>query len=193
MAAAGVQPWNSTGDRSLSKSRRSRNPSRPGNPRTQVSNGQQVKPWISAVHDAYELRHGFLGTEIRIAFQAMQKAFVRKAGPALAPPYGTLLLIALERPDLTQQQLSEAIGLQRSTMTRAIDTLQRRGLLRRHVHVRDRRSHAIRVTPRGSRLARHLRPIIFELEAQLARDLGAHRRALLIRLLRETQDSLWKA
>ncbi len=177
----------------MSKLRNSVKRGRLARPRTRNAVPGQGKRWISAVHAAYELRHGFLGTEIRIAFQAMQKAFARKAGAILDAPYGTLLLIAHERPNLTQQQLSEAIGLQRSTMTRAIDTLQRRGLVRRHLHASDRRSHAIRVTLRGSRLARRLRPIIFGLEAQLARALGARRRTLLIRLLRETQDSLWKA
>jgi DNA-binding MarR family transcriptional regulator len=149
--------------------------------------------WISAVHDATDLRHGFLGTEIRIAFQAMEAAFASRAAMTLAPAHGTLLLIALERPNLTQQQLSEAIGLQRSTMTRTIDTLERQGLVQRHVRAADRRSYAIRVTPRGARLAQRLRPIIFGLEEQLEMHLGPDRRALLIQLLRETQDILWTA
>jgi DNA-binding MarR family transcriptional regulator len=149
--------------------------------------------WISAVHDATDLRHGFLGTEIRIAFQAMETAFASRAAMALAPAHGTLLLIALERPNLTQQQLSEAIGLQRSTMTRTIDTLERQGFVQRHVRPGDRRSYAIRVTASGARLARRLRPVIFGLEEQLGKDLGPQRRALLIQLLRETQDILWTA
>jgi DNA-binding MarR family transcriptional regulator len=167
-------------------------PRRPPPSNTTLKPTLHLTGWIAAVHDATELRHGFLGTEIRIAFQAMERAFASRTGMKLAPAHGTLLLIALERPNLTQQQLSEAIGLQRSTMTRAIDTLQRQGLVERHVRRGDRRSYAIRVTTQGARLARRLRPIIFELEAQLDRGLGRKRRELLIRLLREAQDVLWK-
>jgi DNA-binding MarR family transcriptional regulator len=167
----------------------------PSNPSPSNTTSEPTLPvtgWIAAVHDATELRHGFLGTEIRIAFQAMERAFASRTGTKLAPAHGTLLLIALERPNLTQQQLSEAIGLQRSTMTRAIDTLQRQGLVQRHARPGDRRSYAIRVTAQGARMARRLRPIIFELEAQLDRGLGHKRRELLIQLLREAQDVLWK-
>lgn len=145
------------------------------------------------MHQATRLRHEFLGTEIRIAFQAMDAAFARHSGLALAPAHGTLLLIADERPNLTQQQLSAAIGLQRSTMTRAIDALERQGLLVRCVRRDDRRSHAIRVTAAGARLAKHLRPVIFGLERRLSRGLGRRNRMLLMQLLRRAQDILTSA
>jgi DNA-binding MarR family transcriptional regulator len=147
--------------------------------------------WITAVHEAARLRHEFLGTEIRILFQAMDRAFAKKAGATLAPAHGTLLLIVKERPNLTQQQLSEAIGLQRSTVTRTIDAFERRGLVRRHARTNDQRSYAIRVTSKGARLAKRLSIIIFGLERQLAKGLSTNQRRLFIQLLRQTQDNLW--
>jgi DNA-binding MarR family transcriptional regulator len=152
--------------------------------------GQQ---WIMAVHEAARLRHEFLGTEIRILFQAMDRAFAKKAGATLAPAHGTLLLIVKERPNLTQQQLSEAIGLQRSTVTRTIDAFERQGLVRRHARTDDQRSYAIRVTAKGARLAKRLSPIIFGLEKQLTKGLSENKRRLFIQLLRQTQDNLWMA
>jgi DNA-binding MarR family transcriptional regulator len=143
------------------------------------------------VHEAARLRHEFLGTEIRILFQAMDRAFAKKAGATLAPAHGTLLLIVKERPNLTQQQLSEAIGLQRSTVTRTIDAFERRGLVRRHARTNDQRSYAIRVTSKGARLAKRLSIIIFGLERQLAKGLSTNQRRLFIQLLRQTQDNLW--
>jgi DNA-binding MarR family transcriptional regulator len=155
--------------------------------------GTDGAQWLAAVHSqpATQLRHGFLGTEIRIAFQAMQSAFAARAGRGLAPAHGTLLLIVEERPDLTQQELSVAIGLQRSTMTRSIDVLERQKLVERRAREGDNRSYAIRLTAKGVRLARRLRPVIFSLEAHLAAGLGRKRRAQLMQLLRETQDILW--
>src|SRR5580704_6891957 len=152
---------------------------------------RQRREWITAVHEAARLRHEFLGTEIRILFQAMDRAFAKKAGATLAPAHGTLLLIVKERPNLTQQQLSEAIGLQRSTVTRTIDAFERQGLVRRHARTNDQRSYAIRVTSKGARLAKRLSIIIFGLEKQLARGLSEKQRRLFIQLLRQTQDNLW--
>ncbi len=157
--------------------------------RRQVTRQQDVQ-WIGAVHAADGLRHRFLGTEIRIAFQAMERSFATASGMAFAPAHGTLLVIVDEHPDLTQQQLSYALGLQRSTITRTIDVLERDELLRRYARPGDRRSYAIRITEKGARLAAQLRPVILELEDRMSRRLGVRRRAQLMRLLREAQEAL---
>lgn len=137
------------------------------------------------------MRHDFLGTEIRLAYQAMEHAFARRAGRTLAPTHGTLLLLIEESANLTQQQLSEAIGLQRSTVARTLDAFERQGLVRRHARPDDRRSYAIRLTGKGTRLARRLRPVIFGLEKSLRSGLGPKRSAQLMGLLRSAQDLLW--
>lgn len=149
------------------------------------------KHWIVSVQQAAPLRHQFLGTEIRLAFQAMEVAFASRVIIKLAPAHGTLLLLIEEYPNLTQQQLSTAIGLQRSTMTRTIDLLEKRGLVRRHAREGDQRSHAIRATAKGKALALRLRVVIFGLEGELRKRLGLRRHAMLIRLLRDVQEGLW--
>ena len=157
---------------------------------TRATKVAQHARWIASVQQAAPLRHEFLGTEIRLAFQAMDTAFASKVAMRLAPAHGTLLLLIEEHPDLSQQQLSAAIGLQRSTMTRAIDGLERRGLVRRHARKGDQRSNAIRTTPRGASLASHLRTVIFKLEDQLRKRLRSRGHRLLITLLRDVQREL---
>lgn len=168
----------------------------PTRSRTPVSASQRRRSrpeWLLAVHGAAALRHDFIGTEIRILFQAMERSFAKRSGIPLAPAHGTLLLIIEERPNLTQQQLSEAIGLQRSTVTRTIHVIERLGLVRRHCRANDRRSYAIRLTAKGARLARRLRPIIFGLEVELVKGFGARDRAVFVKLLRRAQDNMWSA
>jgi len=147
--------------------------------------------WIDSVHRAAQLRHGFVGTEIRLAFHAMQKSFAMRTATKLAPTHGTLLVIIDENPDLSQQQLSAAIGLQRSTVTRTIDHFERQGWVRRHARNGDRRSYAIRITREGSVLAGRLRPAIADLEDCTSQALGARNRKVLIGLLRAAHSALW--
>ena len=154
---------------------------------------RRAPKWLSAVHRASPLRHGFLGTEIRVLYQSMERAFAKRADATLVPAHGTLLLIIEEHPNLTQQQLSEAIGLQRSTVTRTIDVFERQGLVRRHPRTNDRRSYAIRLAAKGARLARRLRPVIFGLEEELTQDFSEKERLTFVKLLRQAQDNLWRA
>jgi DNA-binding MarR family transcriptional regulator len=147
--------------------------------------------WIDSVQKSAPLRHGFVGTEIRLAFHAMEKSFATRTASKLAPTHGTLLVLIDENPDLSQQQLSAAIGLQRSTVTRTIDHFERQGWVRRRARDGDRRSYAIRITRQGSLLARRLRPAIADLEDCMSQAFGARNRKVLIALLRATQRALW--
>jgi DNA-binding MarR family transcriptional regulator len=151
----------------------------------------RVHPWIDSVQSAARVRHEFVGTEIRLAFQAMEKSFAARTGSKLAPTHGTLLLLIDENPNMSQQQLSAAIGLQRSTVTRTIDHFEQQGWVRRHARDGDRRSYAIRITRKGAQLAGRLRPAITDLEECISRALGLRDRKMLIGLLRATQTALW--
>jgi DNA-binding MarR family transcriptional regulator len=147
--------------------------------------------WIDSVQKAAPLRHGFVGTEIRLAFHAMEKSFAARTASKLAPTHGTLLVLIDENPGLSQQQLSAAIGLQRSTVTRTIDQFERQGWVRRLARDDDRRAYAIRITRNGALLALRLRPAIADLEDCMSRALGVRNRKTLIRLLQATQRALW--
>ena len=61
---------------------------------------------------------------------------------------GVLNLLADEGP-LSQHQIGEMLGIDRTTMVELLDDLEKQGTLRREVNPQDRRSHLIKLTPEG--------------------------------------------
>jgi DNA-binding MarR family transcriptional regulator len=61
---------------------------------------------------------------------------------------GVLNLLADEGP-LSQHQIGEMLGIDRTTMVELLDDLEKQGILRREVNPQDRRSHLIKLTPQG--------------------------------------------
>ena len=76
------------------------------------------------------------------------------------------MLAFLARGPLNQRQLIDVLGVDKSTMVRVVDGLERQGLLVRRRHPDDRRAYAVELTDHGHQ----------QLDAAqgAARDLGAH-------------------
>lgn len=92
-----------------------------------------------------------VGFFLRLAQVAVFKDLV-----AALEPFGlrltdySVLLVIEANPGLKQQSIGEALRIQRPNLVVIIDGLERRGLVRRSVARRDRRSHALRITPAGA-------------------------------------------
>lgn len=64
--------------------------------------------------------------------------------------------------------IQRAFGLRASTLTNALDRLERRGLLRREAHPDDRRTFLLSLTPAGTDAAGHAVATVDALEALVA-------------------------
>ena len=60
-----------------------------------------------------------------------------------------VLNLIAAKPDLILRDIREALGMPNSTLTGAIDRLEERGLVRRVISKRDRRSYGLNLTPGG--------------------------------------------
>jgi len=69
----------------------------------------------------------------------------------LRPAHYSALLMLRARPGCRQQDIGEALGIQRPNLVAMIETLERRGLIARAVNPADRRSYALRLTGVGAR------------------------------------------
>jgi DNA-binding MarR family transcriptional regulator len=67
----------------------------------------------------------------------------------------------------TVAQLQSAFGLRPSTLTNALDRLERRGFLVRQLHTDDRRTFLIALTPPGSDAAGRVTSLVDVLEARV--------------------------
>jgi DNA-binding MarR family transcriptional regulator len=86
--------------------------------------------------------------------------------------------------------LSDRLIVTRATMTGLLDSLERRGYLRRVPNPDDRRSLLVEITPRGGRIADELRRVIHAAEAGWLEPLSATERRTLVRLMHKLQDGI---
>lgn len=104
-------------------------------------------------------------------------------GAELTPEQWMVLVRLWEQPELTQNDLCQATLRDKATMSRIVDGMQARGLVRRRADPEDARNRLVSLTPEAQRLRRTLLPavrtMVEELEAGVdARDLEITRRTL---------------
>jgi MarR family transcriptional regulator, transcriptional regulator for hemolysin len=68
-------------------------------------------------------------------------------------PRGHCVLVKARRGDMTQKQIAEASGLDKTTMVVTVDQLEADGLAERRQSVTDRRARLVAATPAGERVA----------------------------------------
>lgn len=125
-----------------------------------------------------------IGYHLRRAQIAVFQHFAATMGAAEITPgqFGVLTVID-SNPGLSQTQLGNALGIDRSTVVAVIDRLESRGLVVRAVSPSDRRSHALRLSDEGGRLLHRLEELVRSHERHIARDLSAEDKQRLIDLL----------
>jgi DNA-binding MarR family transcriptional regulator len=94
---------------------------------------------------------------LTVALRVAHRRAGRLAAERLAPLgldelLAGILLLAGRRAGCTQRELIEATGSDKSSMVRAVDALERRGLARRTPHPVDRRARRIQLTDEGAAL-----------------------------------------
>ena len=101
----------------------------------------------------------------------------------------SVLMVLGYTPDATQRHLGDAVGIDPRNLVPILDHLETRGLIDRGEHPRDRRRHAVRLTPAGRKQLAALAQVGAEAEADFLRPLNKQERrelhSLLTKLLRE--------
>jgi DNA-binding MarR family transcriptional regulator len=126
-----------------------------------------------------------IGYHLRRAQVAVFQNFVQAmAGVEVTPGQFGVLQVIARNPGLSQTELGNAIGIDRSTVVAVIDRLEGRDLVVRAPSPTDRRSYALRLSERGAALLAELERRVRAHEEAIARDLGPAERRTLIDLLR---------
>lgn len=142
----------------------------------------------SAVRAPRQLRLGLLSHLVCYNLRRVHQVAVQSFQNAVAPhdltlgQFGVLVLIA-ENPGLSQSQLGQVVGIDRSTMVSVIDRLESRGWVERASSPADRRSHALRLSPAGRELLAELVPRVRAHERSLIQGLSDREHDELVRLL----------
>ena len=141
------------------------------------------------------LRYGplatWVGFHLRMAQSASFQAFAREAnGLDIRPGRFALLTLIAANPGISQTALSRANGRDKSTLTHALDDLERRGFIRRERLASDRRSYALRLTRAGEEAVAALTACAARHEANLDRIIGPKDRARFVKILRKIASQL---
>src|ERR1700730_17902043 len=91
-----------------------------------------------------------LGSESRRRWAAMLGVH------RLSPPHFGVLMSLAHRGQLSQQQLSRAVGVDPRNLVAVLDLLEEQQLIDRRPDPDDRRRHAVGLTPAGQRLLEEL-------------------------------------
>lgn len=126
----------------------------------------------------------FVGYHVRLAQLYVYADFMRgQPEPTMTPGQLAILILVHENPGMTQRVLGERMGVDKSTLTVALDRLTRRKWLRRVRSREDRRSNVLELTSQGVRQMRRMIAFVRRHERRMMTSLSARERRELVRLL----------
>lgn len=107
----------------------------------------------------------------------------RELGEDITPEQWAVLIRLWEKDGITQSELSEATFRDKPTMSRIVDSMEKRGIVERRVDSDDARARLIHLTRRGRALRTKLVPVAEEVVTRMTRGIDS-------RALDTTRDSL---
>lgn len=140
---------------------------------------------------------GLYGYNLRIAQVAVFENFIKVVGSGLAGRMGgltpgrfSLLVLLRANPGINQTDLSRGVGVDKSTLTPALDQLEKKGLILRQRTATDRRTYALSLSPAGEQLLSELMAKVEQHEKNIIAALTPAERVTLNRLLKKMARSL---
>lgn len=86
---------------------------------------------------------------VKLGHMAHERAEEALSGVGVKPRHLNVLMTVAENPELSQREISNALGLDPNIMVGVIDELEGKGLALRERSAVDRRRHVVVVTERG--------------------------------------------
>ena len=108
----------------------------------------------------------------------------------LSAPHAYVMRLVLSEPGISQKKLAEELHLDPSTVTRFVDALAERRLVRRDTNDTDRRSAAVFPTAEGKRLQKKLEKTGERLFQAMRTRLGDKHFQVLVTALQEARSTL---
>lgn len=126
-----------------------------------------------------------------MAQEAAFQAFSRRSQEIGESPgrFATLTLIA-RNPGISQTELSQANGRDKSSLTPVVEDLVRRGLVERNRMDSDRRTYRLHVTPAGKKILTMMTRCARLHERNLDHVIGARDRKRFIQILKKIATNI---
>ena len=111
-----------------------------------------------------------IGRTSHAILNTLQKRF-REEGYAITVEQWQLLINLNNTNDQFHQQLAENTFKEKSTVTRILDGLEKKGLVKRVTETTDRRQKRIRITAKGRVLLEKVKPLAHDVQSRALRGL----------------------
>jgi len=136
------------------------------------------------VLDQAGMQH-LMGYRLTLAEVASRRVFHRHIGTPfqLRPVEFTILVLLLGNGSATPKQLAQTLGMPPPNVTVLVDRLVERALAKRERSTTDGRGLNLRLTDKGTELAKRVQHVSQTMEAGLLAPLSAAERAMLAELL----------
>jgi DNA-binding MarR family transcriptional regulator len=105
--------------------------------------------------------------------------------------FRVVMMLRVAGGTLAPAEIADRLGSARATVTGVLDSLEKRGLVRRLPHPEDRRRLPVQMTDEAATLLDRLLPAYFEHERGVVGALGAAEQERLVELLGEIQRDLY--
>jgi len=106
----------------------------------------------------------------------------------ITPVQYSALLALRNHPGIDQTTLMQIIAFDRSTIGEVVTRLVRKGLIKRTIGKRDRRTRRLQLTPAGRRLLTRMKSVNEEVQQLILAPLSPSERAQFVRLMRKVAD-----
>jgi DNA-binding MarR family transcriptional regulator len=128
----------------------------------------------------------WVGFNLRMAQEAAFQAFSRRSLEIGESPgrFATLTLIA-RNPGISQTELSQAAGRDKSSLTPVVEDLVRRGLVERRRMDQDRRAYRLTLTPAGKKTLTQMTRCARRHELALDQIIGLRDRKKFLQILKK--------
>ncbi len=148
-----------------------------------------MKSETENIKSSDEALRDLIGYNLKRAYMAMREDFVAtlEEFDLRVTTFSALVLI-VDRPDMTQTQLAEALSIERSGVVLIVDELEGRELINRNRVEGDRRTYALRATLSGIRFREKVMAAAKAHEDHMLKKLNKKQRAALIEILNLIED-----
>ncbi len=135
------------------------------------------KKWPVPAHlkfapgDDLDCQFGFILGRTEYLVRKRLLARLRENGYAVTKEELVILARLYEEDGLTQTEISERTVKNKATVTRLLETMVRKSLVRKQVDKIDGRKFRVHLRPRGTKAMEFFLPLIFEFMEQMTRDI----------------------
>lgn len=107
----------------------------------------------------------------------------------LAPEQNFIMMLLWKKDGITQNEIGERLGKDKTNITRMISNLENKGFVRKITCTDDRRCFKIYLTPSGAQLEQEVCPVMEEIGQELVDGISAEELVLLRQLLTKVRDN----